>query len=499
MRGWLALTLSLAASLSFFSPDAVAAPANKDRPSREVRESLRAVEKFFKAYPERRADYLPPGIAPAQLGDEIVVEYRTRDGAGGVTRLNNLEATLVDFGASLRALDDRDNLVRLYGRIYDLLPSQFRGGLPLPAQVAARRLPEVQRAYGALLQRVDTNFPTLVDLLAPAAFLSRVTNPIGRCDAEVGDEYAGPHSEISGRCEIGEYGVNGLIRNFSFPLENDLTCVRNQGERGTCGAFGALGTVESLAMTRGALAATLSEQHFYYLAETEGDAQISLEALQTYGISLHIALEAYVANGSGVHYESDWNYNRSLDMGAIELDPALLVLRHPDSCGLLAGDYTGESCSDFPYQTPTTVAVPGAPQPGAAPAMSPAVHTIVSYSYLPAGPPDVTEGSLQTAVMLLAADVPVVVATLVTQQFTDTVDGYVLNQPGEPVTGGHYMELVGFVPNDELPASIAPATAEGYFIAKNSWGIGAGDCGFLYLDYGYLREHLDAIAVIDIQ
>ena len=86
----------------------------------------------------------------------------------------------------------------------------------------------------------------------------------------------------------------------------------------------------------------------------------------------------------------------------------------------------------------------------------------------------------------------------VTSYLLLTPDGYVPHIPYEPTLGGHAVELVGFVPNSELPPGAPPAQEDGYFIAKNSWGIGNGDCGFYYLDFAYLRHHANYISGIEM-
>ena len=62
--------------------------------------------------------------------------------------------------------------------------------------------------------------------------------------------------------------------------------------------------------------------------------------------------------------------------------------------------------------------------------------------------------------------------------------------------GGHATVLIGFVFNEELPQGVPPATEEGYFVMKNSWGKNWGDCGHVYVDFKYLRKYGYALSTI---
>jgi C1A family cysteine protease len=69
-------------------------------------------------------------------------------------------------------------------------------------------------------------------------------------------------------------------------------------------------------------------------------------------------------------------------------------------------------------------------------------------------------------------------------------NGYVQYNPADPVpTGAHAILAVGFVANADLPAGVPnDPDGRGYFIIKNSWGTGYGDCGFSYLSTEFVRQ-----------
>jgi C1A family cysteine protease len=77
-------------------------------------------------------------------------------------------------------------------------------------------------------------------------------------------------------------------------------------------------------------------------------------------------------------------------------------------------------------------------------------------------------------------------------------NGYVQYVAGQVASGNHLVLLVGFVSNADLPAG-APTDpgGEGFFIAKNSWGVGYGDCGFAYLSFELVTLWHDSFWYLD--
>ena len=76
-------------------------------------------------------------------------------------------------------------------------------------------------------------------------------------------------------------------------------------------------------------------------------------------------------------------------------------------------------------------------------------------------------------------------------------NGYIKYQDhNDEKIGGHAFLIIGFVKNSDLPDGISHAEEEGYFIVKNSWGISAGDCGYLYVDYKYMRKEVTSLHTI---
>lgn len=456
------------------------------RVGREVRESLRIALHFLERNPERAARLLPEGFTTDDLDTEIRIRVGPPAGEQTDVMLNTHRQTLVTFGRSLQALDDRENMARLYALVYARLPPEYRTDLPSPFEVSRQSRKQVQRAWNRLVETVDTNWTRILLTVDPGSLLQFPVNPIGDCTLEAGYGTAGPDSEVSSRCTLSMYNPAGLFTNIDFPLKERITCIKDQGKRGTCAAFATVATVETLGMVAGDLPHNLSEQHAYYRGEVDGDILVSTGAMQDYGLYVDAMHYVYESRGYGFFPESEWGYNRSPDIGSAELDPLDLVIRYPDSCSL---DYTG-TCGDTTWQTGVSGTVPGAPIPDPAPPMSGSVYGIGSSSVLPVATGIVTEGTLQTAVLLLSGEVPVILGFTVTDAFKSTADGYVRLAANDPVAGGHFVEAVGFVPNSALPIGVPAADEEGYFIIKNSWGRTKGDCGFYYLDYAWVKSQM---------
>lgn len=468
-----------------------------DAESALVKVWLGAAIDFFEGNPEKQSQYIPADFSLSDMRNEIAISYRLKNNTQGVTRLNTIKNGLVDFGRSLLWAKDKKNLLRVYSRVFPLVPEKFREGLTLPKDLKKASLKTLRGAYLKLSKRIDLKFTKIVKTIKPGIAETLLSNPINDCDLELGAEFVGYDSESSARCSVNSYDTSGLFSNVDFPLKRDLTCIKDQGDRGTCVAHAIAATVESLAQVVGDPAITISEQYIYYYGETEGDSQIDIYQMQVNGMSTNLALEALRVMRSGLYYESRWNYNQSRSNLPLVFDSGVNAFVYPMSC---SSEYVGEACSDFNWQTSSMVPQIARPVPGAPPTPpANSLYEVRTNSELPGqGGGVAAEYSLQQAVILLANDVPVIVSMSVTEDFADTTDGYVRLTNNDPVLGPHAMMLAGFAPNNHLLSGVPQAGREGYFIVKNSWGILAGDCGFYYLAYDYVLEHLLSLNIISI-
>lgn len=378
--------------------------------------------------------------------------------------LNTNRQTLVTFGQSLQALDEHENMARLYALAYGRLPPEYRSDVPSPFEVSRQGRGQVQRAWNPLVETIDANWTRILITVDPGSLLQLPVNPIGDRALETGYGTAGPASEVSSHCTLSAYNPAGLFTNIDFLLKERITCIKDQGKRGTCAAFATVATVEALGMVAGNVSHNLSEQHAYYRGEADGDILVSTGAMQDYGLYVDAMHYAYVSRGYGFFSEPEWGYNRSPDIGSAELDPQDPIITYPNSGAL---EYTGTR-GDTTWQTGVSVTVPSAPSPEPAPPVSGGVYGIGAHSNLPVGTGIVTEDKLQTAVLLLSGEVLVIFGLTLTDAFKGTADGYVRLVPNDPVAGDHFVEAVGFVPNSELPVGVPNADEERYFIIKNS-------------------------------
>jgi C1A family cysteine protease len=99
------------------------------------------------------------------------------------------------------------------------------------------------------------------------------------------------------------------------------------------------------------------------------------------------------------------------------------------------------------------------------------------------------ERSLNDTRRLVRAGTPVVIVFTVPSSFaTVAADGYVPTvNAGEHVDGAHSALITGWVPNELRPKGAPEAAGGGYFVVKNSWGKCAGDAGYYYLAYDWVK------------
>ena len=107
------------------------------------------------------------------------------------------------------------------------------------------------------------------------------------------------------------------------------------------------------------------------------------------------------------------------------------------------------------------------------------------------------EVELSLAAVLLQAGTPLIVATSVTDAFQHPSHGYVEYDAADAKTGGHEALLIGYIPNEDLPAGAPPTAEMGYFVVKNSWGKDEADCGFYYISYTCFRHMSNGFRYFD--
>ena len=374
---------------------------------------------------------------------------------------------LAELGASIRARNSRENLIQQYWQAYMLAPYEIQVQFLHPTKLLDLNLIAVKKELNLIILELNTSTVT--------RYLARVNRPPTQatCEAEIG--YEDGTDQDFGTC--GSYATNGIMRNIAFPLRDDLTCVRNQGCRGTCVAFGSTAAIETGVHVMNGNKVTLSEQHAYWYGETT----VGFDGRYTYGLNTFDFLENLENTGYELPEEKIWDYNPSS-----RIVPKIWNEdTYPNSCD----EYSGGECTDFAFQGDEIEVDNGFggvvayihpnPTPNAG-----------SFGVNQAIEIGTSANDLTYAQVLLHAEVPLVVSIDVTPNFNNPdANGYVTYNPVEPVLGGHAMHVAGWVCNADLPAGAPPGSGGGYFVLKNSWGDFVSDCGYYYVPYNFLLIH----------
>ena len=431
---------------------------------------------------------LPPTVGAAvPLEEEIVLE------SAGWLR-NEKSSAASSFGK-------RDNLRALHRKLSEILRVRVPGHTSARAlTLNSDRLSEAQlrNAIGSIASGIAGS--ALESIRGRAELEPKgggsLTRPNESCEEELGHENGLDMQYTFQR----RWAPGSLVGNVDFPLRRNLSCIRNQGSRGTCTAFASTAALEVLVHQETDRFTNLSEQHLYFWG------YVNVDPDDSEGLPTEKTVNALVSEGYRAVLESGWQYNpsshRSDRSENGELDGSFQdvcvgyteATRSVPSLG-------GESCSETIHQGLETVIRKTVSAGGSdytltykdydAPAT--AVPTSVGLRssvqiWNEASP----ESSLQIAKVLLEAGVPLVSGGGVTDSFKHNgAKGFIPYIQNEENVGGHAMLMVAWVPNSELPSGAPEGSGGGYFIFRNSWGMSVpnSDRGYYYAPYNYVKEH----------
>jgi len=490
---------------------------------------------------------------------------RNANGNYNVTFVNSKGATqtVQNFGPgtkmaqlanSIRAATDRAAQLANYTALYNQLPASFvnpvntGNNLPItppipPSQLQGASLEAIQNA----LDSVVSQWRTIVNMIPPPA---NFTGALA-CNLEVGanpalaEVYYGDLTPASdAACSVPS--TAGIFANFNFANKGALTCIKDQGYRGTCPIFAATSAVEELIAINTGVHVNLSEQDFW---EKLTLLYTSPPQLYGDGYDAGYALGNALVKNYQFAYENQWDYNPSWDHptcpGCYEfvntcdnypypgLEPGCsdsapqapeycTVRIHDIECGYRPAVLSGSSPYSLGPGTQVSPAewvvsgkksvVGGILNIWNPTGLIPALCSTCPPQYGVGPHPDL---SVDYMILALALNNTVMLGFEETDAFGGAPGGYVPVQGpcltvtafgvciwgGDQTTdaGGHNIHVVGFVSNEDLAAKIPtapPGSGGGYFILKNSWGPCAGDAGYYYMPVDYVKARGQSIYVV---
>jgi hypothetical protein len=553
------------------TPQSLAAHARAAR--ERLREDTELVESYLRQHPElidlaRLARLRPDPDDPNVKRNANGTYAQTFVGQDGATRTitNFGHATkMMQLATSIRTATDRDTQLRHYTDLYSRLPQGFIAGVsPQEGVTITRPLPPSQLQNASLdtilnaLDSVASQWPVIVKMIphipvqsAPLMCPSEVGANAFLSEIYYGDEVpVPPLQSVPAHCSTPD--PKGIYGNFDFSNKGALTCVKDQGTRGTCGVFAATSAIEELIALNTGTHVNLSEQDYW--------EQLTLlfttpPELDNDGYDAGFAIKQALLNQYRFAYERQWDYNPAWDhpstctagspscyantcdnYPAPPAEPACsnsspqatqvcLPFRHGSLCGFAAASLPARS----PYALGPGMSVGASLEGDVVATGTGSVVGSVSNLWNPSGltyapgctgcPPVFGGGphpNLSVGLMILALvfNETVILGFEETSAFGPSTYVPFATPSTSPVTntlcalhlldlctdaGGHNIHVVGFVANEELLAKIptaTPGSGGGYFILKNSWGPCAGDVGFYYMPVDYVKARAQSIYAV---
>jgi hypothetical protein len=305
----------------------------------------------------------------------------------------------------------------------------------------------------------------------------------------------------NGNDESGVCMQSGLARRHWFPLRSFVPPVKDQGRRGTCWAFAAVASVESRERVQNNNSINLSEQFLVNKVKYEWFPSELVD-----GGSSMDALNAAVARNMPLPTETSWTYNQAWNRPKNAFDPGVIGTLNSYS-GTCFG-YSG-TCSWSAHESPRDCTQVGDTVYCGYDKVNDAISGI---SASPAkqiwsnGQPF----DLESYRALLARGVSMMASFPTYVGFTE-VDGTGIvsdyrkqrrDAMGNLVdgdAGGHMVQVVGFISNEELTFPGTPPSTVGgggYFVIRNSWGCTA-DGGYYYIPADYVSKLFWTLEALD--
>ncbi len=377
---------------------------------------------------------------------------------------------------------DAGNALGVYSLSYSLLPANVKALVPTPASMNGKSLTEINAALSNMNQALGTASSGLnTARLEPRS----IAPSSGQLQTQ--SFASGNGTDNSGACTPTNY-----VAKYWFPLKNFVSPVKQQGKRGTCWAFTAIGAVESRERVQNNNPADLSEQFLVNKVKEDWDSSKYTDAYQS-----EKALNLAVDKGQAFPSEGSWTYNPAYGRPDTSKDDENTEKAYVNTCK----DYTG-MCSDTSHQSRRTC--------------STFVVTVCAYSTVGFSGSGVTANrtrQIYSSYFFPVIGLPLnLLRALLSQGHTIMAsfpvytgfsnvgkDGIVGNYATTGYEGGHAVQIVGFLSNSELSTAGQKVNVGGggYFIVKNSWGCNKGDGGYYYIPADYVAGYFYRLSVLE--
>jgi len=416
----------------------------------------------------------------------IIIKKKNSKGKIQAIQLEPDFVTLENIGAGIAQFHQLENIQGVYLDLYEATPERERYQFLLPEKF---NLLDVKKALVELkhITSSQEKFQARNDV----SFLPNTNSvPTPNCTTEIG--FSSQNGDDANWCSSTDFHPQSLLKFSRMAMNSDLTCVKDQGHRGTCVSFAINAAIESRKISQGANQGrfNFAEQFTYSFGEIK-----SGWGKYNYGLSIAGALEDIKNEDQKIPLENQWRYNPSYSM-AEEINSSN---QYPRSCN----GYNGPMCTNFAFQAQERdlgwwqyeYTFPTISYTNSARIRS--FNTISTFWSM--------TDALDSVISIVNDRKPVIVGFTVRTNFMDTFNhGRVQTETFKAIQsneslGGHAAVLVGFVRNSALPEGVPRADEKGYFIMKNSWGTGFGDCGFYYVDYKYMKSYAQGFYTIRVR